>query len=401
MVRSFRPPTPGLLRRMALIAWPLGLSGCPSPPTLHGAVLAYDRAATQLGAEQLLLNIARARHHQPMHFTGVSNIAATYNYTLSAGMGPALTGDTGSLLVPSVSGTVADNPTFSIVPIEGEEFTKRLLTPFQESKLTMLLRQGTDVDLLLRLLASELRIRQGDQQVAYANRPADRRGYTLFRQVVAHLSSIQDRNALYLEPLIFRESWTVPAATMTPETLQAVYKEFDVKYQPATHSYQLTRRVTGRIIITNYDPDVLTDQERMQLNAEAEQGPPDEVLLDIRAGFVGGEYPLHGKMRLRSFQNVLNFIGRGIVEEPEYPVPLDPRTPPISENPARTLDIVETHEPPPGADLVVPFNGHYYAVRPDVGYQWNREAFRLLYQLYQMTITELPQFGVPSITISK
>jgi hypothetical protein len=37
------------------------------------------------------------------------------------------------VVAPALS--VAENPTTSITPIEGEEFTKRLLTPFQENKL--------------------------------------------------------------------------------------------------------------------------------------------------------------------------------------------------------------------------------------------------------------------------
>lgn len=74
-----------------------------------------------------------------------------------------MTGESGSLMTPIFGGTVSKNPTISIVPIEGEEFTRHLLTPFQESKLTMLLRQDADVELILRLLASELRIRNNGQ----------------------------------------------------------------------------------------------------------------------------------------------------------------------------------------------------------------------------------------------
>jgi hypothetical protein len=32
-------------------------------------------------------------------------------------------------LTPVFGGTISENPTISIVPIEGEEFTRRLLTP--------------------------------------------------------------------------------------------------------------------------------------------------------------------------------------------------------------------------------------------------------------------------------
>ena len=96
--------------------------------------------------------------HQPIHFTGVSNIAATFDFRVNAGATPALTGEASKTLMPVFCGSVADNPTISIVPIEGEEFTKQLLTPFQETKFTLLLRQQFDIDLLLRLMAQGMKL---------------------------------------------------------------------------------------------------------------------------------------------------------------------------------------------------------------------------------------------------
>ena len=110
----------------------LNLTGCLSPPTLNRVVLAYDEAITNALSKQLLINIARAQHHEPVHFTGVSNVAATFDFRISAGATPTLTGEHGRTLVPIFGGSIAENPTISISPIEGEEFTKRLLTPFQE-----------------------------------------------------------------------------------------------------------------------------------------------------------------------------------------------------------------------------------------------------------------------------
>ena len=149
----------------------LFLSGCLSPVTLTRAVIAYDDAITESQSKQLLVNIARAQHHQPIHFTGVSNVAATFDFRFTAGATPALTGDASRTILPVIGGSVAENPTISIAPIEGEEFTKRLLTPFQEAKLTLLLRQGIDIDLLLRLMAKEVRMSHGDGAVAYRNNP--------------------------------------------------------------------------------------------------------------------------------------------------------------------------------------------------------------------------------------
>src|SRR5687768_3399831 len=86
----------------------LTLPGCLSPITLNRAVVAYDEAVTDAIAKQLLVNIARAERHQPIHFTGVSNIAATFDFRVNAGATPTLTGDAGRTLVPIFGGSVAE-----------------------------------------------------------------------------------------------------------------------------------------------------------------------------------------------------------------------------------------------------------------------------------------------------
>lgn len=150
------------------------LSGCVSPIVLNRAIVAYDEAVTDTLSKQLLLNIARARHHQPIHFTSISNVAATLNFYFNAGAIPAFGGLAGRELMPILGSSVAENPTISMVPIDEEEFTKRLLATIQENKLTRLLHQCFDIDLLLRLMAQKVLIQHPLQQIAYCNRPSDR-----------------------------------------------------------------------------------------------------------------------------------------------------------------------------------------------------------------------------------
>src|SRR4030095_11447867 len=330
--------------RLALALLPVALlggggAGCAATLALDRAVVAYDTTTTDSVAQQLLLNIARARHNQPMHFTGISSVAATYKVSVNAGFGGAVTGSRGGLIVPVFGTSAEENPTISIAPIQGEDVTQQLLTPFQEQKLTLLLRQGYDVDSLLRLMGAELRVENnehsrgpGDRTVYYT-RPSDQEGYAVFRRVMAHLSSIQDRHALHVEPLHFQYGWTIPADSMTPETFQSVYKDFSLTYDAEKHVYRVSRRINGRVIVTNYDPAVLSNEERFLLHEQAEEAPFNDILVDIRPGYPGGELPLQGRIRLRSFHEILTFIGRGIDEEPEDDVPPDPRTPVISENP--------------------------------------------------------------------
>ncbi len=128
---------------------------------MHRAVLEYDRTVSYVEADLLLLNIARARHHRPVHFTAVSSVAATFDFRtnvgIRGGIGPA--GDaTERALNLEYSASVAENPTITIIPIAGEEFTKRILRPLDESHVDFLVRQGFDIGMVLRLMARGIAI---------------------------------------------------------------------------------------------------------------------------------------------------------------------------------------------------------------------------------------------------
>jgi len=362
--------------------------------------MAYDKTTSELVSKQLLLNIGRLRRNQPPHFTNVSSIAATFDFTFNAGIGPAMTGDRGYLPMPSIGGSASENPTITITPMEGGEFAQRLLAPFHEQKLAMLLRQGYDVDALLRLTVAELRVKEKDQEIVHFNRPLDPSGYAMFRRVMAQLSSIQDRHGLYVEALEIPVTHTLAASSVSAENLMTLLREPSLKYDSDKQTYQFTTIITGRIIISNYDPASLTPEERMRLRFESEQGPSNEVLLDIRSDRAGGEVPIHGKLRLRSFFNVLTFIARGIADEVEYDVAPDPRTPVISENPVHALQIVESQHAAKAPELSAYLDDYHYALAPETGYQWNHKSFSLLYQLFQMTVEPAP-LAAPAITIAK
>jgi hypothetical protein len=218
--------------------------------------------------------------------------------------------------------------------------------------------------------------------------------------VVAHLSWIQDQHALRVEPLVLRYEWKVPVEALLPEAFQSLQANFSLTLPPGAHEYVVARRLVGRLIVANYDPATLTPEEVQRLNAEAETGSASEFLIDIRPGHPGGNFPIHGQVRLRSFHEVLSFIGRGMFEEPEYDVPPDSRTRAISENPVHTLDVIEVDKLPQDVGWSVDLNGRHYALRPETGYQWNRKVFNLLYQVFQMTVAA-PVAAGPAIAIAK
>src|SRR5687768_12606297 len=253
-------------------------------------------------------------------------------------------------------------------------------------------------------MAQEVRIQDPTRQVAYRNTPSDSPGYEMFRRVVLHLSAIQDQNQLYAEPLILDRTWTISASSVTAEGFQALEKEFLVLYNKQENTYTLRKQVRGPILITNYDPDMLSPEERAQLSEEATEWITNDVAFDIRPNRPGGEWPIKGTFRLRSFHAILGFLGRSIGDEPEYHVEKDPRTPPVKrdENPIATMELIVSDSSPRETDLSIRSHDRYYAVNT-VGplARWNQDAFQMLYLLFQMTITDLPRVGVPSITIAK
>lgn len=75
---------------------------------------------------------------------------------------------------------------------------------------------------------------------------------------------------------------------------------------------------------------------------------------------------------------------------------------PVHENPVQAMELVLSDSSPSDADLSIKFHGKHYAVNTTGPLaRWNREGFQLLYLLFQMTVSEVPRVGVPSITIAK
>jgi hypothetical protein len=151
--------------------------------------------------------------------------------------------------------------------------------------------------------------------------------------------------------------------------------------------YALERRITR----------TLSDAERQALNTRASANPGNFVLVDIRPSHPGGDLPLFGALKLRSLNMILSFVAADHGGSREYGVTKDPRTSDSGPNARRALGIEVTDQAPPGMTPHARYAGRYYAIADT---PWNRQAFSLLYQAFQMTVTDVSSVGVP-ITISK
>ena len=106
---------------------------------------------------------------------------------------------------------------------------------------------------------------------------------------------------------------------------------------------------------------------------------------------------MFGALKLRSLNVIASFVAADHGGSREFDVTKDPRTGDSGPNPRRALGIEVTDQAPPGMLPNARYGGRYYSIADT---PWDLEAFRLLYQLFQMTVTDVSGIGVP-ITISK
>ena len=148
-----------------IIVAALGVAGCLGPPALHDSVLGYDATVSALEQEILLLNVARLSTDRPPHFTLTSSIAASFTFETASSVGvTGFEGQGSDSLSLSLQQRAAENPTFSIVPISGQEFTNRILTPVKEDVFAFFAFQGVRIELLGRLMADGIEMFSADGQ---------------------------------------------------------------------------------------------------------------------------------------------------------------------------------------------------------------------------------------------
>jgi hypothetical protein len=383
------------IRNLAVCALALDISSCAGPPVLERQVLGYDEVTRALDAKLLLLNIARVSQQETVHFTSTSSIAATFNWTTTLGVSGELTEKGTNFLNLNIGGSASENPTFSISPISGKEFTERIATPFQDTIFEFLVFQGGKINQAMRLMSAGVEVQKPDGRFVrfIENDPRRPKEYEEFRRIAAHLQWLNDNRQLFVRPLVFTET-VVTDFKNTPRA-EDINNGFNMGLrwrQKANGNYELTRLESGRVVVANFDPMALSDQQRFELAEKIKKNPSEFVYLDIQPNGPGGNFPIHGAIKLRSM-----FIATGIRIAPEFEVSPFVPAEEIDIGPAATLKINITDSPP---DLRVPtiyYAGQYYSVNDTV---WDRTTFLILSILFQTTIGKVENVGIP-ITIAK
>ena len=377
------------------------LGSCVGPPALQRSVIGYDETTARLEQQLLLLNIARMNSGLPIHFTTTSSIAATFDWTSTLGIGGQIQETKGTNFLDLTLGTSAsENPTFSIVPVTGEQFTKRVLTPFTENAFNLGVFQGERIDRLMRLMSKGIEVQgpNGSFVRQINNDPGKTGEFEEFRRLATHLQWLNSNQQLFVRKLVFIDRLVedFKGQPRSKDITEGLGKGVTWR-QKQDGNWELTRLLSGRVLVANYDPIALSDKQRFQLNGKLRKSPESFVHLDIRPGDPGGNFPVRGAIKLRSLSEIIAFIADGIYEAPEFDVKKDPRTGEIDPTPPVTLKINVTDSEPQANGPSIRYAGKYYSVADN---KWDRRSFTLLSSLFQTAVGEIKDVGLP-ITIAK
>ena len=390
-----------LLTLIAVLTLVLVLSGCLGPPALQRAVIGYDETTAKLEQQLLLLNIARLNSGLPIHFTTTSSIAASFDWEATFGATGRFQEQRGTDFLNLNLGTTArERPTFSIIPLTGKEFTKRVLTPFKEDTFNFFIFQGGRIDQALRLMSEGFEHQRPDGAFVRSvdNDPSKPQQFEEFRRIVSHLQWLHENQKLYVRTLVFEEMLIrdfkgVPRA-------QDINSDFNRGFrwrQKKGNHYTFSRFVSGRKVVTNYDPRALRDHELARLNGKIKRNPNSFVYVHISPNHPGGDFPIRGVIRLRSLLQMLQATAYNISRTPEFEVAKDPRTGAVQTGPPMTLKINVTDTAPSGNVPRAEYEGQYFSIADT---PWDRKSFSILSYLLQTAVGEVKDVGIP-ITISQ
>lgn len=143
-------------------------AGCVSMrPTMTNFAIDYNRVVADTRNRMILLNIVRAAYREPTYYTAFNQIEGSLNVQASvSGEVADLLGGTNTAFKPTVNGSFQNAPTFTIVPLNSDEFAKGMLQPVGSDTILLFLSQGWRSRMLAPLVVQKVECIYHDKVVA-------------------------------------------------------------------------------------------------------------------------------------------------------------------------------------------------------------------------------------------
>jgi len=140
-------------------------TGCVSMrPTMTSFSVDYNRVVADTRNRMILLNIVRSAYREPTYYTAFDHIEGSLNVQASvSGEIANLLGGDATAFKPTVNGSLTNAPTFTIIPLNSEDFAKGMLQPIRADTIQLFLSQGWRSKLLAPLLVQKVECLYDDE----------------------------------------------------------------------------------------------------------------------------------------------------------------------------------------------------------------------------------------------
>ena len=393
---------------LALIV-PILLSACSSfgPRALQQARLDYNETVKSTTEEQLLLNIVRLRYTDTPSSMAISAIAAQFERSQGIGVVPffaAVGGDVGrssfSAALPQAQVLNADRPTFSLTPLDDQEFTRKLFTPLPLDAVIYLAKTTWPISTVFRLYLENLNW-VSNAQTASGPTPAAAPVFNDFRLGIEALQVLQDRGLIVfgLDERSETVGGPLPAASIRPsDVIEAAKNGYEYRPDENGKTWSLIRKSqqpvmrVGPVAIGSTELQTLVQVFKLEPGLDAY-----DITQEALSPFPS-TYPRHGVNKIdletRSMLQALYFVSHGVDVPAEHLAQgLARRTIDESGNSFDWGQITSglfavRHqaggERPPTARVAIPYRGYWFYI--DEADQATKSTFSLLVELSRLEL---------------
>ncbi len=261
-----------MARVLGVIGVALLLAGCAiGPKALARTRLQYNEVVKTTSEEQLLLNIVRLRYVDTPSSLAVSSVAAQFEVNQSFQLTPffvasgAEVAKTWAAVLPQLGIGGADRPTFSLTPLDDQEFTRKLFTPLPLDGLVYLAKTTWPISTVFRLYLENL---NWVSNAETASGPTPKRSpvYEEFRRGVLALQTLQDRGQIVFgsEERAEAQGGPLPAASVTGrDMVEAAKAGFEYRLDEGGKTFTLIKKSPQPVLFV--DPRAIDSPEMAEV----------------------------------------------------------------------------------------------------------------------------------------
>jgi len=416
MVTRGHRPTPIL---SALLVTML-LTGCSSfgPSTLQKTRLQYNEVVKTTTEQQLLLNVVRLRYTDTPSSLAVSSIAAQFEVSKNFGLTPFFVASGAEIaksyaaVLPQLGIAGADRPTFSLTPLDDQEFTRKLFTTLPLDGLIYLAKTTWPISTVFRLYLENLNW-VSNAQTASGRTPKTPPVFQDFLRGVQALQVLQDRGQMVfsVEERQDAQSGSLPIESVAGrDIIEAVKNGYEYRHDETGRGWILYKKTQQPILLI--DPQAVDSTEMREIVRAFKLRPGVTKFPLTQETFnpFPSTYPTEGvvgiDLETRSLLQALYYVSHG-VEVPEEHVTnrLATVTRDSSGQPFDWKFVMgdlfrvystKSDKWPANAHVAVPYKGYWFYI--DQTDQETKSTFSLLLELSRLEVLGKPGSG-PLLTL--